>query len=78
MCVSEKKETNSSCGCFLRGANNKFSDNRHVLIDVSALLTETTGGLHQGIKDMSSFVSAWLTISFFALVCFQSVQCSRL
>lgn len=47
--ITEKIEI-CGCDCFLLRANDKFSDNRHVLIDVYASLTETTGGLHQGDK----------------------------
>ncbi len=47
MCVYKRKDRNPGCGCFLLRANDKFNDNRRVLIDVSAPLTQTTGGLHQ-------------------------------
>lgn len=51
LCVSVRKKTETlGHGCFLLRANDKFSDNRHVLIDVSAPLTQTTGGLHQGYE----------------------------
>ena len=40
------------------GLMTNLVDNRHVLIDVSAPLTQTTGGLYQGMKDMRSFLSA--------------------
>jgi len=46
--VCNRKDRYSGRGFFLLRANDKFSDYRHVLIDVSAPLTQTTGGLHQG------------------------------
>lgn len=53
MSVREKKILAEAA--FLLRANDKFSDNRHVLIDVSAPLTQTTGGLHQGDERYEEF-----------------------
>lgn len=47
-CVGKRKDRSSCSGSFFLRANDKFSDNRHVLIDVSTLLIQTTSGFHQG------------------------------
>lgn len=43
--IREKTEVLAVAASSFR-ANDKFSDNRHVLIDVSTLLTQTTSGFH--------------------------------